>query len=311
MRIANPLYDHAFKYLMANKKLAIKVISTILDEEVVDLELHQQEMVVSKEEAQFTLFRLDFKAIIKYKDGKEEKVLIELQKSKLPTNMLRFRSYLGNTYAQNDFASPQQVVEQPPYPIIAIYILGYNLVDIEVMAAVVDRKIIDASTNEELHIDSDFINLLTHKCHIVQVRRLPEKRRTRLEKFMTLFNQAWVSEQNFIIDLEEVPEEFKDIATYLQAPLLDSESRRRLAGEQEANLVFGVQEARVKQAESERDQVKEELREERLANQQLIEQERLTKEKLIRKLFALGMPINEIAVTTELSEEQIKEILGQ
>jgi hypothetical protein len=34
MKIANPLYDHAFKYLMSNDKLARKVLSVILDKEV-------------------------------------------------------------------------------------------------------------------------------------------------------------------------------------------------------------------------------------------------------------------------------------
>jgi flagellar biosynthesis GTPase FlhF len=34
MKIANPLYDHAFKYLMSNDKLARKVLSVILEKEV-------------------------------------------------------------------------------------------------------------------------------------------------------------------------------------------------------------------------------------------------------------------------------------
>ncbi|MFK7982388.1 MAG: hypothetical protein AB8G86_20570 [Saprospiraceae bacterium] len=50
MRIANPLYDHAFKYLMSNEKLAKKVLSTILEQTVVNLELSQQEVVVANEE---------------------------------------------------------------------------------------------------------------------------------------------------------------------------------------------------------------------------------------------------------------------
>ena len=98
MRIANPLYDHAFKYLMSNEKLAKKVLSTILEEEVIELELNQQEIVVPAQAAKFTLFRLDFKAVIEDENGKREKVMIELQKSKLPTNLLRFRNYIGYSY---------------------------------------------------------------------------------------------------------------------------------------------------------------------------------------------------------------------
>ncbi len=76
---------------MSNDKLARKVLSTILEQEVVELELAQQEIVVSNKSRHFTLFRLDFKAVIADATGKKEKVLIELQKSKLPTNLVRFR----------------------------------------------------------------------------------------------------------------------------------------------------------------------------------------------------------------------------
>ncbi len=55
MKIANPLYDHAFKYLMSNDKLARKVLSVILEKEVLELELSQQEVVVKDEERRFTL----------------------------------------------------------------------------------------------------------------------------------------------------------------------------------------------------------------------------------------------------------------
>lgn len=37
MQIVNPLYDKAFKYLMENERLAKKVISVILDEEIEEL----------------------------------------------------------------------------------------------------------------------------------------------------------------------------------------------------------------------------------------------------------------------------------
>jgi len=167
MRIANPLYDHAFKYLMSNERLAKKVLSTILEQEIVDLELSQQEVIVANEAQKFTLFRLDFKAIIINENGKREQVMIELQKSKLPTNLLRFRNYLGYSYTQNTKElTSDKTAEETLLPIISIYILGYNLVDLPIMAAKVDRKIIDVSTNEEIQIESDFIDLLTHKCHV-------------------------------------------------------------------------------------------------------------------------------------------------
>lgn len=248
MRIANPLYDHAFKYLMSNEKLAKKVLSTILEQEIVDLELSQQEIIVENEERKFTLFRLDFKAIIINENGKREQVMIELQKSKLPTNLLRFRNYLGHTYYQTKEITSDKTEEEILLPIISIYILGYNLVDLPIMAVKVDRKIIDSATKKEVQIESDFIELLTHKCYVLQARRLPLKRQSRIEKFMTLFNQTWISEEKYILDLEEVPVEFKDIAEYLQQPLNDSAIIRQLMAEAEVETMFAVQEAKLEKA---------------------------------------------------------------
>ncbi len=240
MLIANPLYDHAFKYLMSNDRLARKVLSVILDKEVLELELAQQEVVVENEERRFTLYRLDFKAVIQDQEGRKETVLIELQKSKLPTNLLRFRNYLGLAYTQKKNAA---TVFEDPLPIISIYILGYNVQDIPMVAAKVDRKVIDMTSKEVVNLESDFVDLLTHTCHILQVRRLPAQRQSRIEQFLTLFNQAWVHEHNYIIDLKEVPEEFGDIAAFLQQPLLDEDSRAKLRGEEEVENLFALQEA--------------------------------------------------------------------
>ena len=98
MKIINPLYDKAFKYLMENNKLAKKILSVILDVEVLEVALSQQETSLPDERRGLTLFRLDFKAIIKQADGSQKTVLIELQKSKYKTDIQRFRSYLGANY---------------------------------------------------------------------------------------------------------------------------------------------------------------------------------------------------------------------
>ncbi|MCX6580294.1 MAG: hypothetical protein NT166_08920 [Candidatus Aminicenantes bacterium] len=42
MLIANPIYDTVFKYLMENLKVAKGIISTIIDEEILTLDLAWQ-----------------------------------------------------------------------------------------------------------------------------------------------------------------------------------------------------------------------------------------------------------------------------
>ena len=309
MRIANPLYDHAFKYLMSNDRLAKKVLTTILEQEVLELELSQQEVVVANHARQFTLFRLDFKAIILNEAGKKEQVMIELQKSKLPTNLVRFRNYLGYSYTQsNKEVTGDASAEETLLPIISIYILGYNLPDVEVMAATVDRKIIDASTKQELHIESDFIELLTHKCHILQVRRLPPKRQTRIEQFLALFNQAWVTDKKYILDLEEVSAEFKDIATYLQRPLQDKATIEQLRAEAEVEDLFSVQEALIKRAQQEAEEERK-LKEEAIQKEkEAIQKEKIALLKLAQQMKKYGESTIAIQEATGLTIVEIEEL---
>jgi hypothetical protein len=325
MKIANPLYDHAFKYLMANDRLARKVLSVILEKEVLELELTQQEMVVEDQERRFTLYRLDFKAVIRDQDGHRKAVLIELQKSKLPTNILRFRSYLGLSYTQRTKEAGESAL-----PIISVYILGYKVKDIPVMAARVNRRIMDLSRGVELDIQSDFIDLLTHESYILQVGRLPKVRRSRIERFMTLFNQTWVAEEKFILDLEEVPDEFRDIAEYLQRPLQEEELLAKLRGEEELEMLFAQQEAEKEQLLSQLEAAKTREEEARAREEEArareeeararVEEERRQKEaarqqarentiKLARLLLKTGASAAEVAHETGLSEEEIQHLM--
>jgi hypothetical protein len=81
MLIVNPLYDNAFKYLMENNRLAKKVLSVILGEEIEELMIGQQETFVPYATYQITLFRLDFKAIISQADGSRKTFPILLYRS--------------------------------------------------------------------------------------------------------------------------------------------------------------------------------------------------------------------------------------
>jgi len=316
MKIVNPLYDKAFKYLMENNRLAKKVLEVILETEILELSLGQQETVVPDEKRGFTLFRLDFKAVIRKADGSQEKILIELQKSKFDTDIKRFRNYLGANYIS--ISDKESTNEESEYPIVTIYILGYKLEDLPYLAVTVNNQIIDSSTKTTVEADSFFVKMLTHRSHILQVKRLPEVRKTRIEKFMTLFNQAWHSEKKYILDLEEIPEEFKDIAEYLQGPVLDEKFRRQLETEDEIDLIFDKQEAKYlkKIAEVEAKAQKSEEKAKQLEDK--AEQERKEKEqailkiqRMVKKLNQKGFSVEEIAEDMEIPVQEVKIILGK
>ena len=316
MKIINPLYDKAFKYLMENNKIAKKVLSVILDKEVMEVALSQQETILPDEKRGLTLFRLDFKAVIREADGSKKTVLIELQKSKFATDIQRFRAYLGANYlAKKEKVEESVVAEakspeyQSNYPIITIYILGYKLDDLPYLAVTVNRDVINSVSKEKINVNSFFIDHLTHQSHIIQVLRLPEKQKTLLEKFLVLFNQAWCTNQPFILNLQNIPEEFADIAKYLQGPVMDDDFRRHLEAEEELDTIFDEQAARHLR------QITEALENKRVAEEReqaarsseiiALKQKEAFAVKLARQMMKYGANLSEIASETGLSAEEI------
>ncbi len=350
MKIINPLYDIAFKYLMQEERYAKKVLGVILETEVVSVALQQQESVYQDEKKQLRVFRLDFKATVRNSKGDISTVLIELQKSKFPTDIERFRNYLGLNYItprkekkEKETVGDEPVVSEPGpeyasiYPIITIYILGYKLQDLPHLAVKVNRDVIDSVSKKKIKSRSFFVEHVTHQSHIIQISRLPEKRRTRLEKFLSFFNQAWCSNYEYIIDLQEIPEGFEDIAGYLGEPTEDEQFRRNLELERQTEYAFYKQESRMQELEKLRkeeeqlrkeeekrrkEEVKRRRKEENLrkeeenlrkASEEQAELYRKQKESAYAKLrdYAKmlkdsGMDTHEIAEKTGLSQKEIE-----
>jgi len=224
MRIANPLYDTAFKYLMENNKLAKKIVSLIIEEDIEELQIQNHEHTFVDDQRGLRFVRVDFKAVIRQPDGTTKKVLIELQKSKSEAEAIRFRRYLGLNYSMPDIEKDEEGKDvKVGYPIITIYILGYKLDDLPYVAVTVNNAAVDSVTKESLQINSNFINLLTYRSHILQVERLGTERRGRLEHFLNLFSQQWCTAEGFILDIQDISPELRDIAEYLSIPLQDKD----------------------------------------------------------------------------------------
>ena len=64
MIIANPIYDSVFKYLMEDTDLARDILSVIIGEEIVELEMRPQERAGLSERLYVAIFRLDFLAAV-------------------------------------------------------------------------------------------------------------------------------------------------------------------------------------------------------------------------------------------------------
>lgn len=186
MLIANPIYDTVFKFLMEDKDVAKRLIGAIIGAEILELEQRAQEKTSFSEKFVLTVFRVDFKAVIKTADGSRKKVLIELQKAKQLVDIMRFRKYLGDGYGEEDLVDGIS----RPLPIISIYFLGFTLSfpNAVVRAGntfkdVLTDEIVAAAEQET------FVKLLTHESYFIQIPRLPALAKHRLSGILSVFNQ--------------------------------------------------------------------------------------------------------------------------
>ena len=190
VNIANPIYDSVFKYLMEDERIAKTLISALLKKEVVEVEMRRNEYTNGTRD-NISMFRIDFGARIKEEDGSTKLVLIELQKTWLETETLRFRQYLGAQYA-----NPENILkdcENDGYgiPMIAVYLLGHKVGDIEEPVLYVKHKALDYNGNHVTKgIPDPFVDSLTHDSIIVQIPRLRGHVNNRLDKVLSVFDQS-------------------------------------------------------------------------------------------------------------------------
>ena len=190
VNIANPIYDSVFKYLMEDERIAKTLISALLKKEVVDVDMRRNEYTNGTRD-KISMFRIDFGARIKEGDGSTKLVLIELQKTWLETETLRFRQYLGAQYA-----NPENILkdcENDGYgiPMIAVYLLGHKVGDIEEPVLYVKHKALDYDGNHVTKgIPDPFVDSLTHDSIIVQIPRLRGHVNNRLDEVLSVFDQS-------------------------------------------------------------------------------------------------------------------------
>lgn len=246
MYIANPIYDVVFKYLMEDAKIAKLLISSIIQMEVKSLQFLPQEFVgdipsqkgkkkgsLHKERLGLTVYRLDFTAKIKTPEG-EKQVIIELQKAKFPTDIMRFRKYLGEQFANKENTQKVKIngrTRKVALPIISIYFLGHRLDKTEASAIKVSRQYIDMITGEIIPVKEAFIESLTLDSHIIQIPFLTDKRRSELEILLSVFDQSTaVDKEHHILNMNEAnfPTKFHPIIRKLHQAIESQEMKQKM-----------------------------------------------------------------------------------
>ena len=240
MEIANPIYDVVFKYMMEDNTVAKLVVSSIIGEDIVSLDPKPQEHTREKDKAKkgeipnLTVYRLDFSAKIKLSNGQYKVVVIEMQKAELPTDIMRFRRYLGEQYidSENKTANNEEIDAMQIY---AIYFLGKELGIYDTPVLSVSPEIKDVSTGEIVSSESKFIDSLNHKSWVVQISCLKERRRNELEQLLSVFDQSNRTSDVHILNVKEenFPEKFRPLIRRLKGAASDSALKKQMKEEDE------------------------------------------------------------------------------
>ena len=237
IQIANPIYDTVFKYLMENERIAKTILSALLQKDVIDVKVRRNEYTNSNRDS-LSIFRIDFGATILESDGSRRLVLIELQKTWLETETLRFRQYLGVHYANPENILPESR-EGYAIPMITVYLLGHRVGDIEEPVLYVRRHSYDYYGNLVTKgLPNPFVDSLTHDSIIVQIPRIHGIINNRLDKVLSVFDQTSIdgsSKQVLTIDesLYSGDEDMLLIVHRLLAAAADANMRHEMNVEDE------------------------------------------------------------------------------
>jgi len=227
---------------------------------------------------------------------------------------MRFRRYLGKNYIRTEtIINAKGEEEEMVLPISTIYILGYNLIEYDTPGLLINNQVIDSTTKQAIAHKNDFVKLLTHPSYILQTKRLRPERRTKLEKFLAIFDQTKKTDDKYLLNLEDFSEDddISSIAQYLNRGTLDEELLRQLELEEDIDKEFQKMEdelvhTKKEKLKAEKEKLKAE--QEKLKAQQ-------SEAKALQKIFDLAkmlkdldITIEQIAEKTGLSNEEIQKL---
>lgn len=320
LHIANPIYDIVFKYLMEDERIVKTLLSALLKKDVVEAEVRKHEYTNGRRD-KISMFRIDFGAKVREADGSTHLVLIELQKTWLETETLRFRQYLGAQYANPENMLKDDNPMGYGIPMVTVYLLGHKVGDIEEPVLYVSHKSYDYDGREVTKgLPDPFIESLVHDSIIVQIPRLHGNVNNRLEEVLSVFDQTRKDSHNRqVMNIDE--NEFADDAEMMHiihrllAAAADAKLRQDMNVEDEYFLAIENRDTAIMQRDKlikEQDkQIADQGKQLAEQDKQIAEQDKqlankddiiISSAKIMKKN---GMSIEEIAAITKLSEDEI------
>lgn len=323
--IANPIYDVVFKFLMEDERVAKILLSALLQKEVVEVQMRQHEYTDLGRQP-ISLFRIDFSAKIREKDGQEHFILIELQKTWLATETLRFRQYLGTQYLDEKNIPPRDKNPQGfSLPMVSIYILGHKLGDLQEPVVYVRRRYLDHDSNPITHgVPDPFIESLTHDTIIVQIPYLKGRTRNHLERLLNIFDQdyRWKENGHFLeIDERKLNGNDEQLVMYRLVKAASTPDVRRamqvedeiLSEIEDRDTTIMLQNAKIEKQSAEIEKQSAEIEKKDAELEKKDEEIRQANQKLqsiITFLQAQGYTTSDIASQLDIPETEVTAILS-
>ena len=327
--VANPLYDAVFKYLMEDDRIAKTILSALLQKEVVEVKMRRNEYSNINRNA-ISMFRIDFAAKVKEEDGSEKLILIELQKTWLETETLRFRQYLALQY-NNKENMTKESDNKYALPTVAVYLLGHRVGDINEPVVYAQHHIYDYEGKEVVLAKPDpFVESLQHDSIIVQIPLLHGKVNNHLEKVLSVFDQTHAYEEDKrVLKVDESQyagdDEMEYIVHRLQSAAADPEMRYQMNAEeyfipplQDRDTAIMEQAKLIEQKDADLLEQKKAIKQK---DADLLEQEKAIKQKdadlleqqkmlrhMVENLTKNGMDDATVMKMTGLTEEQISKL---
>ncbi len=316
--VANPIYDAVFKFLLEDERIARTIISALLKKDVVSVEMRRHEHPnITRDN--ISMFRIDFAARVREDDGSVRLVLVELQKTWLDTETLRFRRYLAAQYNAEENMLKEGPNEGYAIPMVAVYLLGHRIGDIDEPVVYVGHKAVDYDGREVANGDKDpFINSLIHDSIIVQIPLLHGKINNHLDKVLSVFDQTQrLPENQQVVDLEEDlyedDPEMMRIVHRLSLATMSAAVRQEMNDEDEFYSVIEARDTQVmklnKMLSEQRNQLSEQRNQLSEQRNQLSEQNAQIK-AMAQTMFENGFSMEVIAKSMNKTIDDVKKMLS-
>ena len=329
--VANPLYDAVFKYMMEDERIAKTLLSALLQKTVIAVEMRRHEYPNISRDT-ISMFRVDFAATVLEDDGSKKLILIELQKTWLETETLRFRQYLAVQY-NNKENMRKDTKGKFALPTVAVYLLGHCVGQFTEPVIYAKHKVNDYGGNEILQKKPDpFVESLQHDSIIVQIPLLRGRVNNRLEKILSVFDQSQIyPDDQRMLELDENKyaddAEMAHILHRLQSAATNPEIRNRMNAEDEffqaledrdttimtQNKILKEQKAALKEQKAALEEQKAALEKQNAALEKqnaALEEKDASLRAAVLALSKSGLAAEMIAKTLHIEEEKIKEILS-